>query len=168
MQTPARLTPVRPTPAQPAPKVAALVTEIMEEARKNAAQPTAAPPSPIPRYLSATIVIALCAWVWLAPPEWLVPRPAAPPSQEYREASARVALALHAQRVESYRVERGRLPRTKIDVGIASDQITYSRGDDGTYELSTRVDGQLVRYRSTQPREQYLTAAMHALNRARR
>src|SRR6187402_2086120 len=119
------------TPARPTPRanVAALVTEIMEEARKNAEEPAPSRSRLIPSYLAAGLVFALCAWAWIAPPAWLVPRPVAAPSRDYREASARVALALHAQRIEAYRASYGRLPRTKQDVGIMSDQIASDRTD---------------------------------------
>ena len=157
-------------PARPTPKanVAALVTEIMEEARKNAEQPAPPKSRGITSFVSAGLVFAMCAWAWIAPPAWLVPRPVAAPSREYRDASARVALALHAQRIEAYRASHGRLPRTKQEVGIATDQITYDRTDSLNFELTTRVDGQAVAYRSSQPRDRYLAEAITALSRARR
>jgi len=158
------------TPARPTPKanVAALVTEIMEEARKNAQQPAASRSRVVPTYIAAALVFALCAWAWIAPPAWLVPQPIAAPSREYREASARVALALHAQRVEAYRASHGHLPRTKQEVGIESEQIVYDPVDGMTFELSSSVDGQRVVYKSSQPRDRYLGEAMTALTRARR
>jgi hypothetical protein len=110
----------------------------------------------------------MCAWAWIAPPAWLVPRPVAAPSRDYREASARVALALNAQRIEAYRASHGRLPGTKQEVGIASDQIVYDRTDSLNFELVSQVDGQPVAYKSSQPRDRYLAEAMTALSRARR
>jgi hypothetical protein len=158
------------TPARPTPKanVAALVTEIMEEARKNAEEPAPSRPRRIPSYILAGLVIGMCAWAWMAPPAWLVPKPVAAPSHDYREASTRVALALHAQRIEAYRASHGHLPRTKQEVGIASDQIFYDRADSTSFELTSRVDGQPVSYKSSQPRDRYLAEAMTALSRARR
>jgi hypothetical protein len=158
------------TPARPTPKVnvAALVTEIVEEARKNAEQPASPKSRRIPSYVSAGVVFALCAWAWIAPPSWLVPPPVAAPSRAYRDASARVALALHAQRIEAYRASHGHLPRSKQEVGIASDQIAYERTDSLNFELSSQVDGQAVTYKSSQPRDRYLAEAMMALSRARR
>jgi len=158
------------SPARPTPKanVAALVTEIMEEAKKNAEVPAPSAPRRLPSYVAAGIVFAMCAWAWIAPPEWLVPRPVAAPSREYREASTRIALALHAQRIEAYRASHGRLPRTKQEVGIGSDDIAYERTDSLTFALTSRVDGQPLTYKSTQPRDRYLAEAMTALSRARR
>jgi len=157
-------------PARPTPKtnVAALVTEIVEEARKNAEAPAPSTSRVIPSYVAASIVFALCAWAWIAPPAWLVPRPVAAPSREYREASARVALALHAQRIEAYRASHGRLPQTKQEVGILSDQIAYDVTDSLSFELASRVDGQPVTYKSSQPRDRYLAEAMTELSRSRR
>ena len=157
-------------PARPTPKanVAALVTEIMEEARKNAEQPAPSKSHGVVSLVSAGLVFALCAWAWMAPPAWLVPRPIAAPSREYREASTRVALALHAQRIEGYRASHGRLPRTKQEVGITTDQITYDQTDSLNFALSSSIDGQPVTYRSSQPRDRYLAEAMTALSRARR
>ena len=157
-------------PARPTSKanVAAIVGEIMEEQRKNAQEPAPSKDRTMPSYAAAAVVFALCAWAWIAPPAWLVPPPVAPPSREYREASARVALALHAQRIEAYRVSHGRLPRSKQEVGILSDQITYDRTDSLNFELVSRVDGQPVSYKSIQPRDRYLAEAMTALSRARR
>jgi len=158
------------TPAGPTPKanVGALVTEIMEEARKNAATP--APPRSrlLASYVTAGLVCAMCAWVWIAPPAWLLPRSTPAPSREYREASMRVALALHAQRIEAYRASHGRLPHGKQEVGIATDQIVYDRTDSLAFQLSAQVDGQPVSYKSSQPRDRYLADAMTALSRARR
>ncbi len=158
------------TPARPTPKVnvAALVTEIVEEARKNAEAPAPSKSRIIPSYVAAGLVFALCAWAWVAPPAWLVPRPIAAPSRNYREASTRVALALHAQRVEAFRSSHGYLPRSKQEVGIASDQIVYVVTDSLAFQLSARVDGETVTYRSSQPRDRYLAEAMTALTRARR
>lgn len=158
------------TPARPTPKadVAALVTEIMEEARKNAEEPAPSRGRLIPGYVAAGLVSALCAWAWIAPPAWLVPRPVAAPSREYREASTRVALALHAQRIDAYRATHGHLPRTKQEVGITGDEIVYDRTDSLNFELDTRVDGQLVTYKSSQPRDRYLAEAMTALSRTHR
>src|SRR5688572_12040213 len=158
------------TPARPTSKanVAAIVGEIMEEARKNAEEPAPSKSRFMPSYVAATLVFAMCAWAWIAPPPWLVPKPPAGPSREYRDASARVALALHAQRIEAYRASHGRLPRTKLEVGIASDQIAYDRSDNLSFELSTRVDGQPVVYKSSHPRDRYLAEAMTALSRTRR
>jgi hypothetical protein len=158
------------TPARPTPKanVAAMVNEILDEARQNAAEPAQKPARRIPAWVSLVLLVALCAWVWVAPPEWLVPRPAAPPSVEYRRASARVALALHAQRIDAYRATRGRLPRNATEAGIRTGDFEYTRLDTLTYELSSRVSGEVIAYRSTQPRDQFLAAAMTALGRARR
>jgi hypothetical protein len=157
-------------PARPTSKanVAAIVGEIMEEQRKNAEEPASSRSRFLPSYVAAMLVFALCGWAWIAPPAWLVPPPVAAPSREYREASARVALALHAQRIDAYRASHGRLPRTKQEVGILSDQITYDRADSLNFELTSRVDGQPVSYKSTQPRDRYLAEAMTALTRARR
>ena len=158
------------TPARPTPKVnvAALVTEIVEEARRNAEEPAPSKSRVIPSYVAAGLVFALCAWAWVAPPAWLVPQPVAPPSRDYREASTRVALALHAQRVEAFRASHGYLPRSKQEVGIASDQIVYQANDSLTFQLSAIVDGETVTYKSTQQRDRYLAEAMTALTRARR
>ena len=158
------------TPARPTPKVnvAALVTEIVEEARKNAEEPAPSKSRVLPSYVAAGLVFALCAWAWIAPPAWLVPGPVAAPSREYRKASARVALALHAQRVEAFRSSHGYLPRSKQEVGIASDQIVYQVTDSASFELSSRVDGENVTYRSSEPRDRYLAEAMTALSRTRR
>lgn len=158
------------SPARPTPKanVAALVTEIMEEAKKNAETPAPSPSRRLPSYVACGIVFAMCAWAWLAPPPWLIPRPPAAPSREYREASTRVALALHAQRIEAYRASHGRLPRTKQEVGIGSDDIAYDRTDSLTFELTSTVDGRSVTYKSTQPRDRYLADAMTALSKAQR
>lgn len=158
------------TPARPTSKanVAAIVGEIMEEQRKNALEPASSKSRFMPSYVAAILVFALCAWAWIAPPAWLVPRPVAAPSREYREASARVALALHAQRIDAYRASHGRLPRSKTEVGIVSDQVSYDRTDSLNFELGSRVDGQPVIYKSSQPRDRYLAEAMTALSRARR
>jgi hypothetical protein len=158
------------TPARPTPKVnvAALITEIVEEARRNAEEPAPSKSRVIPSYVAAGLVFALCAWAWVAPPAWLVPRPIAAPSRNYREASTRVALALHAQRVDAFRSSHGYLPRSKQEVGIASDQIVYVVTDSLTFHLSASVDGETITYRSSQPRDRYLAEAMTALTRARR
>ena len=49
-----------------------------------------------------------------------------------------------------------------------SDQISYDRTDSLNFELGSRIDGQPVTYKSSQPRDRYLAEAMTALSRARR
>jgi hypothetical protein len=44
----------------------------------------------------------------------------------------------------------------------------YDRTDSLNFELVSRVDGQPVTYKSSQPRDRYLAEAMTALSRARR
>ena len=158
------------TPARHTPKanVAAMVSEIMEEARKNAEEANPRPSRRFPSWLPAVIMMATCAWAWIAPPAWLMPQRVTPASREYREASVRVALALHAQRIEAYRSSHGRLPRTKEEVGIPGDDVIYDRVDSLSFELAARVDGQPVSYKSSQPRDRYLAEAMTELTRARR
>ena len=155
-------------PARPTPKanVAALVTEIMEEARKNAEEPAPSRSRLVPSYVAAGLVIALCAWAG-SRPGMARSRPVAAPSREYREASARVALALHAQRIEAY---RHRTDASRDETGSRHRQRPdrLRRTDSLSFELSSPVDGQPVTYKSSQPRDRYLAEAMTALSRARR
>ena len=161
---------MRQTPAAAArkPDVKAIVEEIMEEVRQNAAEPVPVQRNPYIRYASFTILVALCAWIWIAPPAWLVPPPPAPPSAEMREASMRVVLVLHSQRVEAYRRNHGRLPTSAQEIGLGGGEIAYRRVGADAYELSGRVGAVPITFRSATPREEFLGNSMTVLTRARR
>ena len=159
------------TPARPTPKVnvAALVTEIVEEARKNAEAPAPSKSRVIPSYVAAGLVVrALRVGVGRAAGVARAPAhrcPVARLPRRLRRAS-RSPSTPSASRPSAHRTATCRARNRKS--GIATDQIVYQVTDSLSFELSASVDGERVTYKSSQPRDRYLAEAMTALTRARR
>jgi hypothetical protein len=165
-----------PTPlrqaGQPAPKKAdvnAIVADLMEEVRQSSTGP--APKRKLSPVLTAAVLmllLAACAWIWVAPPTWLVPPPPPAPSLAVREASMRVALVLHAQRVQTFRQQHGRLPLSAREAGLSDEDIAYRKIDDQSFEVSGRVGPTALAYNASIPRDQFLGNATRLLAGARR
>src|SRR5688500_1394919 len=60
----------------------------------------------------SAIILVVLAYVAVERPAWVFPKPAAVESAEVQEASLRIGMASAAQRIEKFRRERRRLPRT--------------------------------------------------------
>jgi hypothetical protein len=86
--------------------------------------------------ISPVIAIALLtllatgAYVWVEQPIWLFPPPPLVESEQTQEASLRIGMATAAQRIERFRLVKGRLPATLAEAGSAPTGIRYERQDD--------------------------------------
>ena len=91
-------------------------------------------------------------FVLVTQPGWLFPRPPEE-TPALREASLRVRMFVEIDRVERFRADSGRLPRTLVEAGSDTSGLTYLPTEGG-YTLSGVNNGLSLTYRSgTSPRE---------------
>lgn len=91
------------------------------------------------------------AYVWLASPSWTRIKP--PPEQTIASEarSLRLNVFLESQAIESYRLERGRLPDVLKQVGPPLPGMEYRLKDSRSYEIQGRSSRVRLRYESEQP-----------------
>jgi hypothetical protein len=77
-------------------------------------------------------------------------------TQETLEQSARLTLYLASLRVRGYLNTNKRLPANLIQAGVDTAGISYTRHANSVYELSTRIQGTRLVYRSTLPDSVFL------------
>ena len=148
--------------SQPLPKrtplandpVGSLVGEFMEEKRREIQEEKSrrAPKKRNPFVLP--LMIVLCAFIWIAPS--LMPPREPTLSPEMLEQSAKLTLYLTSLRVKGYVETHKRLPPDLAQAGADSTGIEYTRLSDSDFELSTRVQGARLVYRSSQPDSVFL------------
>ena len=145
----------RRTPLSTDP-VGSIVGEFMEEKRKEWQEEKArqAPKKRNPFVLP--FLIALCLGVWIAPSLMPPREPGLTP--ETLTQGARVNLYLASLRVREYRATYRRLPANLVQAGVDTTGIIYVRSSDSVFELSTRVHGARMVYRSTLPDSVFLGA----------
>lgn len=152
--TPRTVSTARPTPRGDAD---AIVSDLMAEIReRKKAPPPARRLPPWVRYSTLIVLWAICAWFWIAPPAALLPIQTSVITPEQRHAGARLALVLHASRVDAFRARTGRLPSSATEAGIAAPEINYRRISDDVYELAIDSGTNWVFYRSNVPRDEFL------------
>jgi len=98
------------------------------------------------RIATALVLTAVATWFWVFPPAFLSPPEPPSPSFERVEAGLRLAVALHADRVEQFRSENGRLPDALREVGDTFPGMRYTRVDVNTFRLHAREDVTTIRY----------------------
>jgi len=88
-------------------------------------------------------LLAFSAYSFLARPAfiWGTPSVIAP---EQRDAGARVALFLLAQRLEAVRAARGDYPRSLAEIGEGTSGVEYRVSGDTLFELRVRTDSTSV------------------------
>ncbi len=153
-----------PSAALSVDDVRSIVGEIVEERKRDAAimshRPSLSERSPVARYAMLFTLFALTAWIWLAPPEWMMP-PAAPvPTQTFVEASDRVALYLVGQQVKQYERAHGRLPSSLGDIGQRGAAVKYDTTANGQFELTSRSGATFLRYRSDEVPDSLLRTSL--------
>lgn len=113
------------------------------------------------RHLVLVVTLFATAWVWLQALPLLRVPPPRPPPVRYLDASARLALYLQAQEIESYRAATGSLPEDLDEVGGGLPGIRYFRTVRETYHLETLTDDFARFYSSSlaQTPEEYLGTA---------
>jgi hypothetical protein len=143
----------KPTPIGNDP-VGSLVGEFLDEKKKERAEEKArqAPRKRNPFVLPFLIAVVLAIWIGpslMAPPEPVL-------TVETMEHGARVTVYLASLRVREYRAKHQRLPLTLTEAGVDSTGLLYSRSSESVFELSTRVQGTKLTYRSTMPDSVFL------------
>jgi len=105
------------------------------------------------RRIRRTTVIATwlgIAYVWVATPGWLTVQPPPPQPIEAESTSLRWNVFLQSQRIEAYRLERGRLPYVLDEAGPRFRGMEYRRRNSRMYELTGRSSRVELRYESEQ------------------
>lgn len=120
--------------------------------------------SPIVAAGSAIILIIL-AYVAVERPTWLFPKPPVSESAELREASLRIGMAAAAQRVEKFRRNRNRLPRTLAETGGVLHGIRYQRNDSLNYTLHGTNGPVTLTLRSTDSLRPFLGGSFEVIAR---
>jgi hypothetical protein len=88
------------------------------------------------------------AYVWIATPSWLRVESPPDPTVEEETKALRVNVFLQTQAIESYRIERGRLPYVLQEAGPPFRGMEYRRRDSRSYDLQGRSDLVTLRYSS--------------------
>lgn len=86
----------------------------------------------------------LAVYLLIAPPSWVVVSPIAPPPPEQQVEGLRNAIYIASARIESFRIQNGRLPASLVEAGVASEDIDYTPQNDSTYVLSSVIGDQAV------------------------
>lgn len=108
----------------------------------------------------ASLLLALAAWVALAPPAW-VTGPAAPgPTDRDLERGLHAAIYLQVQQVEAFRLREGRLPSHLSELPVQLPGLTLVRSNNRVYQIrGLRPDGIPVVYDSARPSPAFEAAA---------
>lgn len=144
-------------PARPAASesVSSLVGEFMEEKRREQADETAREKGRRRKNPAAVAsLFLLCAAVWIAPSMMIPPAPE--PTAEELERGARLSLYLTALQIRQFQDSTRRLPASLTEAGAATPNVDYTPGAGAAYELSTRVEGTLLVYKSSLPDSVFL------------
>lgn len=156
-----RVAPER-TAAANDPKVQALVSEFIQDKRREVEAEAKARSSGMGRHILVGLLAAVCIAAWIAPyPAATAPAPVDP---KVERASSRMTLFLAAQSVTHFRAVRGRLPTSLAEAGVESALIVFNPGLDGSFTLSTHVRGQSVSYDSSVPLQSFLGQAEEVIS----
>jgi hypothetical protein len=117
-------------------------------------------PRPWRRIISIAAIV-LCGAVWLVPS--LGTRPAPQASAQRVDASARLTLALAAQRLREYETRHGRLPTTLAQSGVSDTRIDYRLTGKNSFMLSLSHDGRTWDLSSTSADSAYVRDALSRL-----
>jgi hypothetical protein len=140
-----------PVPSDP---VGALVGEFVQEKKKEKEEEKALLAKRKRSPLVVPFLTLLCLAIWIVP-SFMPPREP-PLTQETLEQSARLTLYLASLRVRGYLDTNKRLPANLTQAGVDTAGIAYTRHADSVYELSTRIQGTRLVYRSTLPDSVFL------------
>jgi hypothetical protein len=88
------------------------------------------------------------AYLLIFNPPWVVINPIDPPPTEERVEAAYYAMWTVMGRIEAYRLEQDRLPRTLEEVGVSGEDFDYTVQGTGSYVLLTGVGEETLVYNS--------------------
>jgi hypothetical protein len=143
----------KPTPVANDP-IGSLVGEFMQEKKKERQDEKARLAVRKRSPLVVPFLVALCLAIWVAPSLMPPREPPLPP--DTLEQSARLTLYLTSLKVREYHDSHKRLPPNLEQAGADTAGISYSRTTESVFELSTRVQGARLVYRSTLPDSVFL------------
>ena len=144
----------RHTPLSNEAAVGSLVGEFLEEKRRERQEEKARQVVRKKNPLVLPLMIVLTIGIWVLPS--LMPPVEPTLSPATLEKSARLNLYLASLRVREYIVKNQRLPATLIDAGVDTTGLEFSKGTGTEFELTTRVAGTRLLYRSTMPDSVFL------------
>ncbi len=98
-------------------------------------------------------------YVWVGSPAWLTVQPPPVPTIAEEGSSLRLNVFLQSQKVEAYRLSRGRLPFVLDEAGPRFRGMEYRRQDNDSYEITGRSDRVELRYESRQPALEFVGEA---------
>lgn len=108
----------------------------------------------------ALVILALAAWVAVAPPRWIAGADAPRPTAGDRDRGLRAAIWMQARQVEVFRLREGRLPEHLSEVPAQMPGLTLVRSNNRVYQIRGRMrDGGLVVFDSAQPSPAFQAAA---------
>jgi hypothetical protein len=100
--------------------------------------------------LCTTVLVFVCAYLYIERPDWVFPAPPTPESFVVREASLRISVANAAQHVERFRRRTGHLPATLNEAGAHDAGLDYEPAKT-VYKLQADMGGVRVAYDSSEP-----------------
>jgi len=160
-QLPGSESPSSSSPPSPSGReeAAALIRTIqMTAAEKARTQKNGKGPgrrSPI-LYILLLLAAAGNAYLWIGRPAWLVGDRATAAPPEEQEGVLRFRMYVQAQRIESYRIERGSLPDRLEDTGVPYEGMQYRRTGPASWELMGTLGGASLLLRSSQSINDFL------------
>ena len=143
---------VRPYHATSGSKTADTLAEVLEHAaaREEAAHKRLAQKKQAKWVLPLGVNLGVFAvYLLIAPPDWVVMDPIEGPPTAEQEAMLLNGMWSVATRIESYRIEYGRLPQALTDVGVQPGDLEYRVQGRGLYQLVGSIGETPVVYSST-------------------
>lgn len=111
-----------------------------------------------------TVVMALCAYLYLQKPEWLFPTNGTE-SVAIKEASLRIGMSNVAQHIERYRAQTGKLPETLVDAGAHVEGMSYQPLDSAAWRLTGTYGGIEITLASGEPLPRFLGHSFEVIAR---
>lgn len=108
------------------------------------------------RLLMFVVSFGLAVYVWFGSPSWAQPYVPPAPTPVEVEAGLRMAMYLQIQRIEVFREENGRLPRSLDEVGRRLPGVRYEQITGDVYRLRGRTDDLRLTYVSAQSSHEFL------------
>jgi hypothetical protein len=130
--------------------------DVVRSEQEKRSHPVAPEPSGARRTTRTVLLLAAAGLlvILVAQPRWLFPRPPEE-TPALSEASLRVRMFVEIDRVERFRADSGRLPRTLVEAGADTSGLTYTPVEGG-YTLSGVNQGLSLTYRSGTPPREFL------------